>query len=251
MSTTPHGTVEETGAKAKDILYGINRLNEDLKIQVLKDQAAVGKRVEGGFILIRSGVGAYAKWLKGYEGRVFEAGELLKLIKDAGAEKANHIFNRNQLKIYSEMIPDISTRKVLRNSSTKMREYPKSDAKSIPETISESVLEGLLIENPDWLESGIRLVKQQLDCREAGRLDLLFEDMNEDLVVVELKKDGVNHDFVVGQILRYIGYVKTHVAKPGQKVRGIIVVGRLNEKLKYAVSAIDGVEIKTFDRTII
>jgi hypothetical protein len=40
------------------------------------------------------------------------------------------------------------------------------------------------------------------------------------------------------------------MASPGQQVRGIIIVGRTDEKLVYAVSAVPGVTIKCFDLSL-
>lgn len=51
-------------------------------------------------------------------------------------------------------------------------------------------------------------------------------------------------------VTRYMGWVKKHLAKGAQKVRGIIVVAKADDRLHYAVAAIPNVEIKTFNLTI-
>jgi hypothetical protein len=57
----------------------------------------------------------------------------------------------------------------------------------------------------------------------VGRLDFLCVDTGADtLVVMELKR-GRPSDKVVGQVARYIGYVSSHLARPGQPVEGLIV----------------------------
>jgi hypothetical protein len=56
-----------------------------------------------------------------------------------------------------------------------------------------------------------------------GRLDFLRCDHLADaLIVVELKR-GRPSDKVVGQVARYIGYVRTHLAKPDQPAEGLII----------------------------
>jgi hypothetical protein len=50
--------------------------------------------------------------------------------------------------------------------------------------------------------------------------------------VIELKRDRVP-DKTIGQILRYMGWIKQNLTTGG-KVRGIIVGQRLSDKLIYA-----------------
>ena len=62
----------------------------------------------------------------------------------------------------------------------------------------------------------------EFDTKEVGRIDLLCTDQQGNFVVMELKKDR-SGDKVVGQIQRYMGWVKEHLA--GDKdVRGVIVL---------------------------
>jgi hypothetical protein len=114
----------------------------------------------------------------------------------------------------------------------------------------EANLESIVAANLDKIEEGLRLLKRQFVCPGVGRIDLLCEDKRNNLVVIELKKFGADQNSVIDQIARYIGYVKTHLAKPRQKVRGIILVAKVDEKLRYAVAAFPSIEIKTFNLSI-
>lgn len=82
-----------------------------------------------------------------------------------------------------------------------------------------------------------------------GRLDFLCIDTSTGaLVVVELKR-GRPSDRVVGQAARYMGYVHTHLAKPGQPVEGLIVAHEADEALRYAVAAISALQFMTYEVT--
>ena len=121
----------------------------------------------------------------------------------------------------------------------------RADTGAIRRFVLEAHLEEFLVGNwksIDWGrpleiwngpdgESGHQLVTP------VGRLDFLCSDRSANaLIVVELKR-GRPSDKVVGQVARYIGYVRTHLAKPGQPVEGLIIAHDADEPLLYAVAA--------------
>ena len=114
----------------------------------------------------------------------------------------------------------------------------------------EANLETIFVEHLGLIEEGLKLVKRQYVCPGVGRIDVLCEDRHGNLVVIELKKFGVRHDSIIDQVTRYMGFIKARVAKGGQGVRGILVVASADERLRYAVVAIPGVEVRTFNLTI-
>ena len=82
-----------------------------------------------------------------------------------------------------------------------------------------------------------------------GRLDLLCVDTSADaLVVVELKR-GRPADRVIGQVARYMGWVRKHVATNGQSVEGIVVAHERDDRLRYAAAAVRGLTILTYHVT--
>ncbi len=100
--------------------------------------------------------------------------------------------------------------------------------------IDEKLLEDFL-ENHLWeLEPGLKLIKRQKDTL-VGRIDLFAIDNNGYCVIIELKK-GRTADKVLGQTLRYMGFIQENEANC-KKVRAIIVGKKIDEKLKYAVRA--------------
>lgn len=75
-----------------------------------------------------------------------------------------------------------------------------------------------------------------------GNIDLLALDKEKkEFVVIELKK-GRSSDVVVGQILRYMGWVKENLAKD-YNVRGIIIVKEKDERLEYALKLMPNVDL--------
>lgn len=91
----------------------------------------------------------------------------------------------------------------------------------------------------------LRMVGRQMVLEGCGRLDLLAEDLDSgDLVVIEVKR-GLGSDQVVGQITRYMGWVKKHLAND-RKVRGTIVASAADERLVYSVQNVPDVTILTY-----
>lgn len=80
-----------------------------------------------------------------------------------------------------------------------------------------------------------------------GRIDLLLTDKNENLYVIEFKKSKES-DKVVGQILRYMGYLRKNLAKAN--VFGFIVVSEITDKLKYAAAEIPNILLFEYNLNI-
>ena len=76
----------------------------------------------------------------------------------------------------------------------------------------------------------------------VGEIDILARDRSTgDWVVIELKK-GRSDDTVVGQILRYMGWIRKHKAGSGEKVTGIIITGDTSDRIRYALYASEGID---------
>ncbi|MBU1276765.1 MAG: DUF1016 family protein [Proteobacteria bacterium] len=108
----------------------------------------------------------------------------------------------------------------------------------------ESYLEEFIEENWNKIQWG-RSLQLYESSDSNGRqfpankwsIDFLAVDQEtNDLVVVELKR-GQTSDSTVGQVLRYMGWVKENVAEDGQEVVGIIVCHEMDDALKYAIQS--------------
>jgi hypothetical protein len=80
-----------------------------------------------------------------------------------------------------------------------------------------------------------------------GRIDLLARHIREPRwLVIELKRHS-SSDQAVGQVLRYIGWIRAHVAEPGDTVEGLIIAGAGDAKLHYAVSAVPDLTFMAYE----
>lgn len=85
-----------------------------------------------------------------------------------------------------------------------------------------------------------------------GRPDLLLVHSSDDRVrVIELKRSRTS-DKAVGQIMRYIGWVRQNLdelegVSEKSSVDGVIIGGRLSEKFEHAVSAYDDIAMLEYD----
>lgn len=114
----------------------------------------------------------------------------------------------------------------------------------------EKHLEDFLVQN--WKQTALgtlydiyeedgELVGQQYPS-DTGPIDILaISKDKKTLLVVELKK-GRASDNVVGQIQRYMGYVKEELAEPNQEVKGIIIALEDDIRIKRALSVTNNIE---------
>jgi hypothetical protein len=115
--------------------------------------------------------------------------------------------------------------------------------------ILENQLEDYLARNLSLIEPGLRLYTAPNGTTgkqfhtPIGRIDLLCKG-REGFVVIELKAAN-RSDAVVGQISRYVGWVKEHIAGSAP-VKGLILVPSADGPLKYAVAGHPNLDLKYF-----
>lgn len=95
--------------------------------------------------------------------------------------------------------------------------------------------------NYDIFQEDGELVGQQYPS-DTGPIDILAISKNKkELLVVELKK-GRASDNVVGQIQRYMGYVKEELAEANQIVKGVIIALEDDLRIKRALSVTNNID---------
>jgi hypothetical protein len=116
----------------------------------------------------------------------------------------------------------------------------------------EKDLQNYLARNLHHLEPGLRLYEEEglsgIEYNAGGRfIDILAVDAMDALVVIELKVSR-GYDRVIGQLLRYMGWIENNLA--GQKkVRGMIVASEITEDLILATNHIAD-RVKLFEYNI-
>lgn len=80
---------------------------------------------------------------------------------------------------------------------------------------------------------------------DVGPIDILALDEEDNFVVFELKLSR-GADKAMGQLSRYMGWVKRNLSK-GKKVKGVIMAKSVDEKLKYAASIIPDISLFEYE----
>jgi len=115
----------------------------------------------------------------------------------------------------------------------------------------ERTLEDVLEKNIEKLEAGLHLyvddegIPGRQYSTDVAIIDLLCIDAKNDFVVVEIKKEA-GGDCTIGQIAKYMGWVKKNLVAANQKVRGIIVTKEVDEKLAYALEVMPAVQARQY-----
>jgi hypothetical protein len=135
-------------------------------------------------------------------------------------------------------------------------EEPVADASSTGDEFAyETDLRNYLQKNLSKLQAGLRVYEDEgtimgIEFPVGGRfIDILATDANGALVVIELKVSR-GYDRVVGQLMRYVAWIKKNLAEPGQNVRGVIVARKISEDLLLACSMVPGIELFEYELSL-
>ena len=118
----------------------------------------------------------------------------------------------------------------------------------------EKDLQNFLSKNLELIEAGLKLYRDEdirgIEFPVGSRfIDILAIDKDNNYVVIELKVSR-GYDRVVGQILRYIAWIKKNHAEESQKVKGIIIAREISEDLILACSETKGIELFEYNLSI-
>lgn len=118
----------------------------------------------------------------------------------------------------------------------------------------EGQLRDFIIENISRIPVAGRLLGMYRDAdgrdgreypTDVGRIDILATDDAGNFFVFELKLDR-GPDRALGQLARYMGWIKIHLAKD-RDVRGVVVARAIDEKLRYAACVMPNVELLEYE----
>ncbi len=128
----------------------------------------------------------------------------------------------------------------LKNSNNKLKE-------TIEDKLYEKEIEDYYVRHINEIDKNIEVVTTPTYGRQfsthIGPIDILCIDKKtKEYVICELKR-GQTSDETVGQLLRYMGWVKKHLETSNKNVRGILVGSEFNEKIDYSLLGIQNENI--------
>jgi hypothetical protein len=87
----------------------------------------------------------------------------------------------------------------------------------------------------------------EFPCPPVGRIDILAKHRTKKKwLIVELKRNDTS-DAVVGQALRYMGWVRQHLAEAGDEIHGLIIAREGDDALRYAVSGVPNLTFQVYE----
>lgn len=115
----------------------------------------------------------------------------------------------------------------------------------------ERDLKNFLAKNIQILGSDFRLYEDEdingIEFPVGGRfIDILAVDGNNNYVIIELKVSR-GYDRVIGQLMRYMAWIKKNMAEPDQEVRGVIVARSISDDLLLATSLVSNVKLFEYE----
>jgi hypothetical protein len=140
------------------------------------------------------------------------------------------------------------------DSETKLEPFAQEGVENQTEFILEKYLEEFIASNFKHIFKGQlvlykdpqeNVIGQQYGT-DVGDIDILAQEPSTNsFVVIELKK-GRETDKVVGQTLRYIGWVSEHLCENGQSVKGMIICRDPDIRLSYALKSVSNITVKYY-----
>ncbi|QQE13782.1 DUF91 domain-containing protein [Planctomycetota bacterium] len=118
----------------------------------------------------------------------------------------------------------------------------------------ERDLQSFLAKNLSVIEPGLILYEDEgingIEYDAGGRrIDILAVDRDNHLVVIELKVSR-GYDRVIGQLLRYVNWVKKNVAEAGQNVRGVIISREISNDLLIACEELNHISLYEYEMSV-
>ena len=143
---------------------------------------------------------------------------------------------------------------LLDESTVGAGELAEQGVENQTEFVLEKYLEDFIVSNFDAIFKGELVLHEdpeegvigQQYATEVGPIDILAQEPSTDaFIVIELKK-GRESDRVVGQTLRYMGWVHENLCEEGQVVKGMIICRNADSRLLYALKVVENITVKYY-----
>lgn len=163
--------------------------------------------------------------------------------------------DRGQYRLYDQKSDPAPIHELVEGDVLRQQEHGAPDEEEesaqgagASEFLLERDLQSFLAAHLDVIEPGLVMFDDEgmrgLEYEAGGgrRIDILAMDKDNNFVVLELKVSR-GYDRVIGQLLRYMNWVRRELAESGQRVRGIIICRTMSEDLRLACASIPDVEL--------
>lgn len=150
------------------------------------------------------------------------------------------------LSVPMECVRSLKAHVTMGTYDSQMEELAEEISTAQETTLSiERDLQTFLVNSLEQIEPGLKVHKDGVEYNtDIGRIDILAVDKRGNLVAIELKA-GRAKDSALGQLLGYIGFLSSKVAK-GKTVRGYIIASDFDDRLKYAVRSLPNISLKSY-----
>lgn len=145
---------------------------------------------------------------------------------------------------------------IYKNDLTVSQDEEEEPQEASTEFAYEDDLRNYLAKDLSLIEPGLSLYQDEEDgiggiqFPVGGRfIDILAVSSTGDFVVIELKVSR-GHERVVGQLARYMGWVRKNLAESGQKVHGVIVARQISQDLELACSELPHVRLFEYQLSV-
>jgi len=165
---------------------------------------------------------------------------VLKHFPKSKWQKTHYSWYKSKIKNGDIIIPGFET-------NTKVLISNDEIENDIEETINsrlslEKDLHSYLSMNINEIEENLVLAEDGIEYQiDAGRIDLLAKDNQDNTVVIELKA-GKASDSALGQLLGYIGCLSEKPEKY-KNIRGILVASEFDKRVIYAVKNLPNIKL--------
>ena len=86
----------------------------------------------------------------------------------------------------------------------------------------------------------------EYNTQTVGRIDILAEEKDrQNFTVIELKK-GLGGDRHLGQLLRYMGWVRSQLSE-GRAVFGLLIASKFKESTRYAIQELQTISLMEYE----
>ena len=173
-----------------------------------------------------------------------------KPVKDGKGQDTSAIELKINIEDSDSIIPDIIKEPIKKNPQINTKITPIVKSSFVLEKHLESYLiqnwqETILSKNYDIYKDNGKLGQQYMT--RSGPLDILaISKDRKEFLIIELKK-GRASDEVVGQVMRYMGYIKHSLATNSEKVKGMIIALDEDTNLKDALSVTNDIDFMKYE----